>query len=271
MLFKRLMTVKSTRSKLIVFNPIETCNSSRCSRAFRALHHHRNIGQTSSDKTPSWSLNHAYLASAVFASVLSYNTLMKNSENENKEFSCLSTNFTRAEQALRHIQDDMKTIINWSGTHTVELLEKNYFEPETLTELEDIVRNAHEKGSSVRPVGSALSPNGIAFNEAGMISMAHMDEIIHVDEENMTVTVQAGARVSQVIDELRKYNLTLPNLASIAEQQMGGFIQVGAHGTGARIPPVDDFVTKLKIVTPVSIFTLRLYSSRYGFMSFFLF
>ena len=31
---------------------------------------------------------------------------------------------------------------------------------------------------------------------------------------------------------------------------MGGFTQVGAHGTGKRIAPVDQYVTKLKIVTP---------------------
>jgi L-galactono-1,4-lactone dehydrogenase len=44
--------------------------------------------------------------------------------------------------------------------------------------------------------------------------------------------------------------MTLPNLASIAEQQMGGFVQVGAHGTGKRVAPVDHYVTKLKMVTP---------------------
>lgn len=31
---------------------------------------------------------------------------------------------------------------------------------------------------------------------------------------------------------------------------MGGFIQVGAHGTGREIAPVDEYITKLKVVTP---------------------
>lgn len=31
---------------------------------------------------------------------------------------------------------------------------------------------------------------------------------------------------------------------------MGGFIQVGAHGTGKLVAPVDHYVTKLKMVTP---------------------
>jgi L-galactono-1,4-lactone dehydrogenase len=111
----------------------------------------------------------------------------------------------------------------------------------------------------------------MGFHPLGMVSLANLDKVINVDKDAMTVTVQAGARVSQVrsldrtggsvtwlvtltlskvVDALRPYGLTLPNLASIAEQQMGGFIQVGAHGTGARIAPVDHYVTSIKMVTP---------------------
>ena len=55
---------------------------------------------------------------------------------------------------------------------------------------------------------------------------------------------------SQVIEALRPHNLTLPNLASISAQQIGGFVSAGAHGTGASIPPVDDFVLDMTLVTP---------------------
>lgn len=49
----------------------------------------------------------------------------------------------------------------------------------------------------------------------------------------------------------RSHGLTLPNLASIAgEQQVGGFVSAGAHGTCASIPPVDEFFTSLTLVTP---------------------
>jgi len=95
-----------------------------------------------------------------------------------------------------------------------------------------------------------LSPNGIALNKDGMITLAGLDKIIKIDAEKKTVTVEAGMPVREVVEALRPYNLTLPNLASIAEQQMGGFTQVGAHGTGKKIAPVDHYVTRLKIVTP---------------------
>ena len=140
------------------------------------------------------------------------------------------------------------TLLNWSGTHAVHT--HNFWEPETMQELEQIVRKCHAKGIPIRPIGSALSPNGIAFHSKGMLSLVNLDKILHVDTERKTVTVQAGARVRDVVEALRPYGLTLPNLASIAEQQMGGFVQVGAHGTGATIAPVDHYVTRLKLVTP---------------------
>jgi FAD/FMN-containing dehydrogenase len=36
------------------------------------------------------------------------------------------------------------------------------------------------------------------MDEEGMVSLGHLDKIIKVDTEKLTVTVQAGARVSQV-------------------------------------------------------------------------
>jgi L-galactono-1,4-lactone dehydrogenase len=177
-------------------------------------------------------------------------TFLLSSEKHNDKPTLLELSSSIIDEDGQGGEDETTTVINWSGTHSIEVANKNYFEPETIAELEEIVANCHKKGQPIRPVGSALSPNAISFNSGGMISMMNLDRIIKVDTDNMTVTVEAGARVSQVVDALREHGLTLPNLASIAEQQMGGFVQIGAHGTGAKISPVDEFVTSLKLVTP---------------------
>jgi L-galactono-1,4-lactone dehydrogenase len=101
-----------------------------------------------------------------------------------------------------------------------------------------------------------------------MVSLHRMDKVIEVrnfsnvdvieqvergegdGSECPTVRVQAGASVQDVLDYLRPYGLTLPNLASIASQQIGGFTQAGAHGTGACIPPVEEQVKRMTLVTP---------------------
>lgn len=146
--------------------------------------------------------------------------------------------------------DETTDVINWSGTHQVTIANENFLEPETIEDVETFVKDCHRKGQAIRPIGSSLSPNGIALNEAGMIQMANLDQVLDIDTENQTITVQAGITVQRVIEALRPHGLTLPNLASIAEQQMGGFTQVGAHGTGRLIAPVDHYVTRIKMVTP---------------------
>ena len=164
----------------------------------------------------------------------------------------------------KHGDDEPAIILNWSGTHSVKLKPGNFHEPETIAELTSLVAEAYRDGTHIRPVGSALSPNGLAFDSRGMVSLANMDKVVDVNKEDMTVTVQAGARVSQVIEALREHNLTLPNLASIAEQQIGGFVSVGAHGTGATIPPCDDFVTGLTLVTPSEHGVVRMTEKTHG-------
>ena len=96
--------------------------------------------------------------------------------------------------------DDEETtnVMNWSGTHVVTVKNKNYWEPESIEEVEKIIKDCHEKGQSVRPVGASLSPNGIALNADGMMSMAHLDKVVEIDKKRMTVTAQAGVTINQV-------------------------------------------------------------------------
>eukprot|EP00904_Undaria_pinnatifida_P005032 jgi/Undpi1/1659/HiC_scaffold_11.g05049.m1 len=139
-------------------------------------------------------------------------------------------------------------IQNWSSTHSVTT--RAYLQPDSVEKVEDIVSKAHSEGKRIRVVGNALSPNGIGLSEGAMISLGQCDRVLRVDKRAKTVTVEAGARIQQVVDAVAPYNLTLQNYASINEQQLGGFFQVGAHGTGATIPPVDEQVVAMKLVTP---------------------
>ncbi|MCL7033845.1 hypothetical protein MKW94_013839 [Papaver nudicaule] len=146
------------------------------------------------------------------------------------------------------LPEDLHTVSNWSGTHEVQT--RVFLQPENLEELEKIVKESNEKGQKIRPVGSGLSPNGIGLLRAGMVNLALMDKVLEVDKQKKTVRVQAGIRVQQLVDGIKEHGLTLQNFASIREQQIGGIVQVGAHGTGARLPPIDEQVISMKLVTP---------------------
>lgn len=143
---------------------------------------------------------------------------------------------------------DSITLVNWSGTHQAST--NRYFQPSSVAELEQVVAAAHASGLRLRAVGTALSPNGIGLSPEGMVCLADCNKVLHVDVERRQVRVEAGARVEQVVEALRPYGLTMQVFASIASQQIGGYTQVGAHGTGASIPPVDEQVVAMKLVTP---------------------
>ena len=77
------------------------------------------------------------------------------------------------------VKDDKHKIINWSGTtHTVEVSTTNYHEPETQDELTRLVNTAYQTNSHIRPVGSALSPNGLSFDSRGMVCLSNLYCII---------------------------------------------------------------------------------------------
>ena len=110
---------------------------------------------------------------------------------------------------------DKHKIINWSGTHTVEVSTTNYHEPETQDELTRLVNTAYQTNSHIRPVGSALSPNVLSFNSRGMVCLSNLDCIIDVDTKNTTVTVEAGARVSTVLDALGRTRRYVPDILQV--------------------------------------------------------
>lgn len=67
---------------------------------------------------------------------------------------------------------------------------------------------------------------------------------------NLQMTNKRSSGDVQVADAIKAYGLTLANYASVREQTIGGFTQVGAHGTGVHLSTVDDQVIAMRLVTP---------------------
>lgn len=73
------------------------------------------------------------------------------------------------------------------------------------------------------------------------LSLRHMNSIC-INKEQATVTVGAGATVADLLSTLSAQGMTLENFSSIQEQQLGGWTQVAAHGTGILLPTVEEQV-----------------------------
>lgn len=141
--------------------------------------------------------------------------------------------------------EEADEFLNWSATHSSR--PRSVFVPSSEDEVERIVQEHHEQGAKLRVIGSALSPNGIAFGEGereswspvcpltgvclvtdgtDALCLSDLERVVDIDKENMTVTVQAGITVAELTRVLAEHGLTLPNYASIDSQQMGGITQV---------------------------------------------
>lgn len=124
-------------------------------------------------------------------------------------------------------------LTNWSATHSCR--PNRIYEPKSAQEVCRVLESHHKNKQKIRPVGTALSPNGIGLANTDLISLSGID-YVEVDSGRQHVTVGAGACVADILKELSKYDLTLENFSSIQEQQIGGWTQVAAHGTGATLP-----------------------------------
>lgn len=118
---------------------------------------------------------------------------------------------------------------NWSST--VSCIPNRVYEPKSAQEVVRVLKTHHDSHKKIRPIGQALSPNGLGMSNNDVISLSAID-YVEIDKERSLVTVGAGAKVSTVLSQLKVEGLTLQNFSSIQEQQIGGWMQVAAHGTG---------------------------------------
>lgn len=164
---------------------------------------------------------------------------------------------THLEQAASneyHVERDA-TFLNWSNTHQCK--PRQVFYPEAKEQVAAIVKEHQDTQSKLRVMGSGVSPNGLGFGTSSqsgrsqdILTTAHMDRLLHVDEKTNQVTVESGMVVGDLLQELKKYHLTMENVASIREQQIGGVTQAGCHGTGAKIPPLEEQIVEIEMYTP---------------------
>ncbi len=119
---------------------------------------------------------------------------------------------------------------NWGGNHQCQ--PESYFEPASLDELIAIVRRAHTSSKSIRVVGAGHSWSDIVCTDAILVSLVNLDALIGIDAARLTVTVQAGMRVAELVDYLDAAGLALANLGEVDAQHVGGVVATATHGSG---------------------------------------
>src|SRR5262245_54567941 len=98
---------------------------------------------------------------------------------------------------------------NWAGNYTYNAARFHY--PETVEHIQDLVSHCRK----LRVLGARHSFNGIADSPEDLVSLERLDNVVALDREQRTVTVEAGIKYAQLCRQLHQVGYALPNLASL--------------------------------------------------------
>lgn len=86
-----------------------------------------------------------------------------------------------------------------------------------------------------------------------LISTKYLNHVVKVDIESMSITVESGVTLRQVIESAAHSGLALPYTPYWWGLTVGGLIATGAHGStlwGDRGSSIHDYVDEIRLVTP---------------------
>jgi D-arabinono-1,4-lactone oxidase len=120
--------------------------------------------------------------------------------------------------------------------------------PQSVQEIQKIVHLARRMRRRVVTVGCAHSPSDLTCTSGWMVNLDDFKEVLKVDKESKTMTVQAGIRLHDMNLRAKEHGLTMPNLGSIDEQSLAGAIATATHGSSLSHGLLSDRVQSLRIV-----------------------
>jgi xylitol oxidase len=132
---------------------------------------------------------------------------------------------------------------NWAGNLTYSA--SALHEPTSMDELSALVAAA----PLVRGLGSRHSFNRIADTTGIQVSAAGLPAAVEVDPTAREVTVSAGLRYGELVEELDRAGWALHNLASLPHISVAGAIATGTHGSGDHNGSLASSVAALQLVT----------------------
>ncbi|CAL9732000.1 D-arabinono-1,4-lactone oxidase [Monosporozyma unispora] len=138
---------------------------------------------------------------------------------------------------------------NWAGIYSSN--PKVYFQPTTVDQVVQIVKNANEQGRKVTVIGSGHTPNTLCMTNDWMVNL---DKLSHVSilkaEHNdyADVTVEAGISSHDLNEYLSDRGYVLQNLPSINGPTLAGMISTGTHGSSAYHGLISSQIVNLTLV-----------------------
>jgi alditol oxidase len=132
---------------------------------------------------------------------------------------------------------------NWAGNYMYRAAQ--FHRPETIEQMQALVVHSNK----LKALGTRHSFNDIADSPGDLISLEHFDQVIALDREHHTVTVEAGVRYGQLARWLHGEGYALHNLASLPHISVAGACATATHGSGDRLGNLATAVSAMEMVS----------------------
>ncbi|SHJ60659.1 glycolate oxidase [Dethiosulfatibacter aminovorans DSM 17477] len=156
---------------------------------------------------------------------------------------------TDIDQKLGYLYDEVeKTLRPKADENSIVV------KPANTEEVSEIISTANDNGINVvvRGGGTGLCGGAIPVKESIVISMERFNKVVEVDLNNMTVTLEAGVTLFDLIEELDKYDgIGFPVHPGDEGAQIGGMAVTNAGGARAvRHGIMRNHIKGLEVVLP---------------------
>ncbi len=131
---------------------------------------------------------------------------------------------------------------NWAGNLTYG--SERTIAPASTEEAQEAVRHA----AKLRVVGSHHSFSDIADTTGVHLSLHKMSHVLALDTERHRVTVEGGARYSDVSPWLQEHGYALANLASLPHITIAGACATATHGSGVKLGNLATAVAAIEFI-----------------------
>lgn len=139
-----------------------------------------------------------------------------------------------------------RPFVNWA--RNVRSAPRVWAAPSTEAEVCALVAETRARGGRLRVSGARHSWSPIAASHDVQVELTSMRDVVSVDVDQQTITVQGGCPLWVIHDALDRYGLAMPILGSITAQAIAGAIATGTHGSSLRHSNLASLVTGLRLV-----------------------
>jgi FAD/FMN-containing dehydrogenase len=139
------------------------------------------------------------------------------------------------------------TWTNWARTESCR--PASIVRAESIEHVGEVVADATERGTTVRPVGSGHSFAPLVPTDGILLDVSALSGIVSIDEASAQVRVRAGSTISSLGAQLWDAGLTLRNQGAIDAQTIAGAISTSTHGSGVSLQMMSGSVVGMEVVT----------------------